>query len=60
MLAVRDTDTFCERLLEDTGIMLVPSSMFDYGKNHVRIGFGREDLAEAVERFSSYINRRFR
>ena len=60
MLAVQDTDAFCEKLLEDTGIMLVPSSMFDYGNNHIRIGFGREDLAEAVERFSSYIDGRFR
>ena len=36
MLEVDDTLTYCEQLVNDTGIMLVPSVMFQYGNQHVR------------------------
>jgi hypothetical protein len=40
--------------------MLVPSSLFHFGDNHVRIGFGREDLPEVIRRFADHLDRRFR
>jgi aspartate/methionine/tyrosine aminotransferase len=40
---------FCERLVREAGVMLVPSSLFDYGDRHVRIGFGRADFPEALD-----------
>lgn len=49
------TQGFCEALVAKAGIMLVPSSMFDYGHHHVRIGFGREDFPEVLERFAHYL-----
>jgi aspartate/methionine/tyrosine aminotransferase len=51
-----DTFEFCESLIRETGIMLVPSKIFQYGNHHVRIGFGREDFPEIIERFSVYID----
>jgi aspartate/methionine/tyrosine aminotransferase len=57
MLAFEDTFEFCEKLLRETGIMLVPSRLFQYGDHHVRMGFGRRNLPEAVERFSDYLDR---
>jgi aspartate/methionine/tyrosine aminotransferase len=51
-----DTTEFCETLIRKTGIMLVPSEIFQYGHRHVRIGFGRENFPEIVERFSVYID----
>jgi aspartate/methionine/tyrosine aminotransferase len=51
-----DTSVFCETLIKETGIMLVPSSVFQYGNHHVRIGFGREDFPEIIERFSTFID----
>lgn len=58
--AVEDTAVFCGRLLEETGIMLLPSRELHAGDHHVRIGFGRENLPEVIDRFSEYLNRRFR
>lgn len=55
MLGVPDTDQFCRQLVERTGIMLVPSSMFLYGDQHVRIGFGRQDLPDVLDRFERYL-----
>jgi aspartate/methionine/tyrosine aminotransferase len=59
VLAVKDTSTFCDELIHETGILLVPSQQFQYGQNHVRVGFGRENLPQVVTRFGEYLNRRF-
>lgn len=47
----------CERLVDEEGILLVPSTMFGYGDRHVRIGFGREDFPEVLDRFATYLDR---
>ncbi|NNF99146.1 MAG: aminotransferase class I/II-fold pyridoxal phosphate-dependent enzyme [Desulfobacteraceae bacterium] len=60
VLSHTDTTRFCKDLVEETGIMLVPSSLFDYGDRHVRIGFGREDLPQVLDRFGAYLADRYR
>ena len=56
MLTTRDTHQFCENLVQNTGIMLVPSSMFGYGAHHVRLGYGREDFPQVLDRFASALD----
>lgn len=46
---------YCEELVKQTGIMMVPSEMFEYGNSHVRIGFGRENFYEALLVWEQYI-----
>ncbi len=46
---------FAEKLVKETGIMLLPSETFNYGKKHVRIGFGRENFPEVLDKFEKYI-----
>ena len=58
MLTVQDTFTFCEQLVVETGIMLVPSRMFQFGDHHVRIGFGRQNLPGVLKHFSEYLDHR--
>ena len=48
---------YSEKLVSETGIMLLPSEMFDYGSRHARIGFGRENLPEVLSVLQDYINR---
>jgi aspartate/methionine/tyrosine aminotransferase len=48
-------EALCRDLVKSAGIMLVPSSVFGYGDRHVRIGFGRRDLPQALERFADYL-----
>jgi aspartate/methionine/tyrosine aminotransferase len=50
------TIEFCENLVEETGIMLLPSETFEYGNQYVRIGFGRENMPLALEQLEIYIN----
>lgn len=56
LLIQQSASGFCEELVRETGIMLVPSSLFQFGDQHVRIGFGRENLPEVIERFSAYLD----
>jgi aspartate/methionine/tyrosine aminotransferase len=60
MLKVDDTFAFCEEMVNNAGIMLVPSRVFQFGDHHVRVGFGRENLPEVIQMFSSYLEQHFR
>jgi aspartate/methionine/tyrosine aminotransferase len=53
LLRLRDghaTD-LCRRLVDKAGIMLLPSSVFQFGDEHVRVGLGRENLPDVLARF---------
>ncbi len=41
-------EDFAQKLVEETGIMILPSEAFEYGKTHARIGFGRENFPEVL------------
>lgn len=47
---------FCRTLVEKAGIMLLPSTPFQYGDQHVRIGFGRQNLPEVLQRFDAFLS----
>jgi len=54
LLGEETAERFCERLVESDGVLLLPGTVIGHDANHVRIGFGREDLPEALaglERF---------
>jgi aspartate/methionine/tyrosine aminotransferase len=51
-----DTSTFCHELVQEAGLMLVPSALFHYGNEHVRFGFGRHDLPQALEALGQYLD----
>ncbi|MDD3741518.1 MAG: aminotransferase class I/II-fold pyridoxal phosphate-dependent enzyme [Bacteroidales bacterium] len=46
---------YCEKLVAQTGIMMVPGEMFDFGNSYFRIGFGRKNFAEALEVWDEFI-----
>jgi aspartate/methionine/tyrosine aminotransferase len=50
-----DVDSFCDELVTRTGVLLLPGTLFDDPNNHFRIGFGRKDLPEAVERLEEFL-----
>jgi aspartate/methionine/tyrosine aminotransferase len=53
LIASHDVDDFCARLVERTGVLLLPGSIFDHEENHFRVGFGREDMPEALRIFEA-------
>lgn len=48
---------FCETIIKEAGIMLLPSTVYDYDDKHFRLGFGRENMPEALSKFEEYIER---
>ena len=46
---------FCEDVIKNTEVMILPSTVYDYDDRHFRIGFGRENMPEALARFEEYI-----
>ena len=48
-------DDFCARLVQSEGVLLLPGSQFQHPGNHFRIGFGRTDMPQALERLEDFI-----
>jgi aspartate/methionine/tyrosine aminotransferase len=55
-LLQEDSKAFCEGLLRQTGVLLLPGSVYADGGNHFRIGFGRDGLSDAVARLEAYLD----
>ena len=58
LLGAPEAEAFCRKLVTETSIMLLPSTVYDYGNRHVRLGFGRENLPEALARLTDYLDSR--
>ncbi|MBT3188969.1 MAG: aminotransferase class I/II-fold pyridoxal phosphate-dependent enzyme [Anaerolineae bacterium] len=56
MLGVESTLEFADTLVAEASIMLAPSHVFDYGHQHFRIGFGRENFGEVLALFGEYVD----
>jgi aspartate/methionine/tyrosine aminotransferase len=55
LLGGEDAETFCARVLRDTGVLLLPSTVYDYGREHFRLGLGREDFADGLQVLDAYL-----
>ncbi len=51
-----DIDQFNEALVEKAGVLIMPGSIFDYPGNYFRIGFGRLNMPEILDRFEQFLN----
>ena len=47
-------DDWAADLVESEGVLLLPGSQFGFGGNHFRLGFGRTDLPEALDRLEAH------
>lgn len=50
-------DRFADELLEATGVLLAPGSIFGHPGNHFRIGFGRATMPAALAELDGYTTR---
>ena len=41
-------EEFCQRALDERGVMIVPGNIFDAPGDHFRVGLGRENLGEVL------------
>ncbi|MEW5737628.1 MAG: aminotransferase class I/II-fold pyridoxal phosphate-dependent enzyme [Myxococcota bacterium] len=52
-----EATAFTERLLADTGVLLMPGPLFDFDDAHVRLGLGRRSLAQALPLLDEWLSR---
>lgn len=50
-----NTLDFCQKIVKEANIMVLPSTVYDYDDKHFRLGFGRENMPEALEKLREYL-----
>jgi len=51
-----DAETFAERLVAESGVLLLPGTYYDYDRSYFRLGFGRANMPEALERLETWLD----
>ncbi len=52
-----NVEDFCDTLVKQAGVMLLPGSSYDDSNNHFRLGLGRKNLPQAVERLEEFLSK---
>lgn len=58
LLFDKSSFNFCEDVVKEAGIMVLPSTVYGYDDKHFRIGFGRENMPEALQEFENYVQKK--
>ena len=51
-------DAFCEELVQHSGVLLLPASIYDYKEPFFRMGYGRKSFGDSLSRFEQYLTHR--
>ena len=57
LLGGTNARAFSEKLLEETGTLLLPSALYDYSDAHFRIGFGRSDFPAGLAKLEGFVTK---
>jgi aspartate/methionine/tyrosine aminotransferase len=58
LLLSTSIDVVARELVEEEGVLILPGSVYGHADNHFRVGYGRCDLPDALERLERYLARR--
>lgn len=58
-LGARSIEEFCELAVKEAGVMIVPGEIFDMPGRHFRVGLGRKNFSEALERLADFLEKKF-
>ena len=50
-----NVESFCDQLVKEVGVLLLPGSVYDDSRDHFRLGLGRKNLPQAVERLEQFL-----
>lgn len=56
-LGKQPVETFCQRVLDAEGVMIVPGGLFDDPNNHFRVGLGRRNFPQALAHVQAFVER---
>lgn len=51
-----DSEALAEKLVAEAGVLLLPGAYYEYDRSYFRIGFGRANLPEALEKLESWLD----
>lgn len=54
----RDLLSFCEEVVRESGVLLLPGTVYDQPR-HIRFGYGRKNMPEALTQFGAYLDSHF-
>lgn len=57
LISDESPDEFVDRVRENTGVVILPGSVFDWDGNNFRIGLGRKDVPEVLKRVDDYLSK---
>ena len=52
-----DIEDLCDKVVREVGVLLLPGTTYDDTGNHFRVGLGRKNLPQAVERLEVYLGK---
>ncbi|MFO7912731.1 MAG: aminotransferase class I/II-fold pyridoxal phosphate-dependent enzyme [Desulfotignum sp.] len=50
-------DAFCTDLVEKAGVLLLPGTLYNDGSNAFRVGFGRKNVPEILQKLDTYLKK---
>ena len=50
-----DVEIFCDELVHESGVLLLPGSMYDHPGNHFRVGFARKTMPSALAQLDKFL-----
>lgn len=50
-----DVELFCDKVVREAGVLLLPGSIYDDTEDHFRLGLGRKNLPQAVNRLEEFL-----
>jgi aspartate/methionine/tyrosine aminotransferase len=50
-----DVESFCDEIVRETGVLLVPGTLYDHRENHFRVGFARRNMPDALARLDAFL-----
>ncbi|HEY1276958.1 MAG TPA: aminotransferase class I/II-fold pyridoxal phosphate-dependent enzyme [Thermoleophilaceae bacterium] len=57
-LAGEPVAQFCDQLAREAGVLLLPGAEYEHPGEHFRLGFGRRNMPEALERLEAFVDAR--
>ncbi|AET67932.1 aspartate/tyrosine/aromatic aminotransferase [Desulfosporosinus orientis DSM 765] len=51
-------EEFCNTLVEESGVLLLPASVYSYAGQYFRMGFGRANFSHSLKQFEQYLQHR--
>ncbi len=51
-----DSEALAKRLVSESGVLLLPGAYYGYDASHFRVGYGRANMPEALERLGAWLD----